>query len=111
MAEQSSFMRIAVPVSAIVVAVCAAVVTVKALTGGIQIQQQRVLDPTAVAQQVADQATLSGQGTNLKAACPVSIPVVSGTKFRCAILKDGSHSADVTVTILNDQGELSVSSA
>ena len=104
-------MRIAVPVAAIVVAVCAVVVTIKVLAGGIQVQQQRVLDPAAVAQQVADQAILGGQGTNLKAACPVSIPVVPDSKFRCALLKDGSHSGDVTVTILNDQGELSVSAA
>jgi hypothetical protein len=47
--------------------------------------------------------------------CPsfmrIAAPVVSGTKFRCAILKDTAHSGDVTVTILDYQGQLSVSAA
>jgi hypothetical protein len=70
-----------------------------------------VLDPAAVEQQVADQAALNAQGTGLKAECPVSVPVVPGAKFRCELLQGNVHSGDATVTILNDQGELSVSAA
>jgi hypothetical protein len=111
MAEQRSFARLSVALSAIVVAVCAVVVTVEALAGGIPVKPQRVLDPTATAQQVADQAMRSGQGTDLKADCPVSIPLVVGAKFKCELLKGADHVADSTVTIVDDQGQLSASAA
>jgi hypothetical protein len=111
MAEQRNLARLAVPLSAVVVAVCAVAVTIKVFAGGLPLQQQRVLDPTALAQQVADQAQLGGQGTGLKADCPVSVTVVPGAKFECDLLKNGSSVGHSTVTILNDQGELSVSAA
>jgi hypothetical protein len=111
MAEQRSFVQLSVAVSAIVVAVCAVAVTITALVGGIPVRPQRVLDPTATAQQVADQAMRGGQGDGLKADCPVSVPLVVGTKFKCELVKGSSHVGDSMVTIVDDQGTLSASSA
>jgi hypothetical protein len=48
---------------------------------------------------------------HVKADCPVAVTVVPGATFKCELLKDGSFVGHATVTILNDQGELSVSGA
>jgi hypothetical protein len=111
MAEQRSIARFAVPLSVIVVAACAVVVTITVLADGNSVEPPRVLDQTALEQQVAKQAQLDGDGTGLTVLCPNSVPVVVGATFKCEIVKNGSPTAGATVTILDDQGKLSVSTA
>ncbi|MFI9382442.1 DUF4333 domain-containing protein [Kutzneria sp. NPDC052558] len=110
MAHQRSFARLAVPVSAIVLAACAAVVTIKVLADDNAVAP-RVLDQTALEQQVTKQAQLDGDGTGLTVTCPNAVPIVVGATFKCEIVKNGSPTAGATVSILTDQGELDISTA
>lgn len=104
MADQRGFARLVVGFSSLVVAVCAVIVTIKITsTGVVSVQQERVLDPLAVQQEIADR--VSGLQP-AQVACPVSVVVKVNAEFNCEYYGDNPGSADVTIA--NDQGELDI---
>jgi hypothetical protein len=108
MADQRGFVRVAVAVSSLVVAVCAVVVTVKvASSGGISVRPERVLDATALEKQVADEATsLTGSAGQVE--CPLSVVVAVNTTFQCRYSDRDNNPHWATVTIVDDQGKLEI---
>jgi len=106
MANQRDPARLMVAFSAFVVAVCAVVVTVKVLaTSSVPVQPQRVLDPAAVERAVSFE--VAGGDTTVRVSCPVSVVVQVGNKFDCQYW-DAPNTKTVQVTVLSDQGELSI---
>ncbi|MEV4315533.1 DUF4333 domain-containing protein [Actinocrispum sp. NPDC049592] len=110
MAEQRDFPRTVVAFSAFVVAVCAVVLTIKGMsTGFASGKQQRVLDPEAVTKLVTNEAGSTRDGATPKVSCPVSVVVEVGSKFDCRA-DTGVTTEYFQVTIMDEQGSLSISS-
>jgi hypothetical protein len=108
MADQPGFARNAVALSSLVVAVCAVVVTIKVMsTDPVPVKQQRVLDPAAVERQVIAEVVGLKPDAGAQAVCPVSVVVEKGTKFDCRV-NVGASTKTLEITILDDQGELSI---
>jgi hypothetical protein len=110
MTEQGNFARRAVAFSSLVVAICAVVVTITVISAGISVNQQRVLDPAAVERQVAFEVGGAKQEGTVHVDCPVSVVVEKDNRFECKV-STGVTSKTVKVTIIDDQGELSISQA
>jgi hypothetical protein len=110
MAEQRDLPRTVVAFSAVVVAVCAVVLTIKGVSGGfVSGKQQRVLDPEAVTKLVSNEAGPAREGVTRQVSCPVSVVVEVGSKFDCRADTGGSTEY-FRITITDEQGTLSVSS-
>ncbi|EWM10953.1 hypothetical protein KUTG_01257 [Kutzneria sp. 744] len=93
--------------SAIVVAVCAVVLTVKVMsTDTVTVKPVRVLDPAAVEKQVANTVGETKNGPP-RVYCPVSVVVEVGAKFECRAWGN-TNPETYEVKILDDQGELSI---
>lgn len=110
MADQRNFARTVMAVSSVVVAACAVAVTIKALTTGIiSIEQPRVLDQEALERQVSDNVR-GLRDDPIRVSCPVSVVVKVDNRFTCRA-RIGASVQTVRVTVISDQGELSVSNA
>jgi hypothetical protein len=109
MADQRNWTRLAVAISSLIVAVCAVVLTIEVGTS-ISVKPQRVLDQTALEQQVADEVRDSEPRENTRVSCPLSVVVEVDSKFECRVWV-GTIGKTVRVTITSDQGTISISEA
>ena len=109
MAEQGNLVLRVVAFSSLVVAVCAVAVTITVISTGISVNPQRVLDPAAVERQVAAEVRAT-QDDKVHVDCPVSVVVEKDNRFECKVSIVGT-SKTVKVTIIDDQGKLSISQA
>ncbi|WP_280425065.1 DUF4333 domain-containing protein [Nocardia carnea] len=108
MSDQQSLARIVTAVASVVVAVCAVVVTVKVAGADLDpADPPRVLDQTALEQQVANRLQGVREEPVGRVTCPGSVQVVVGNKFDCETW-DYLDGAKVQVEIISDQGEIEV---
>ncbi|MFJ9033207.1 DUF4333 domain-containing protein [Streptomyces sp. NPDC102274] len=104
MTEQGKFARSVVGLSAVVIAVCAVVVTVNVVNA----QPPRLLDQEAVERQVA--ATVRG-GSDMSrdgVFCPTAMEAKKGNVFECSVAVGGGGTDFAKVEVVDDQGKLSM---
>ncbi|MER5618853.1 DUF4333 domain-containing protein [Streptomyces sp. NPDC001455] len=106
MTEQGKFTRALIGLSALVVAVCAVIVTVKVVSAS---PQPHLLDQEAVERQASAEAR-SGKTTRDGVACPAAIEAKKGNKFECKVkeLKEFGNYLTVLGEVTDDQGDLSM---
>ncbi|MFI6965780.1 DUF4333 domain-containing protein [Streptomyces sp. NPDC050255] len=104
MTEQGKLTRALIGLSAVVIAVCAVIVTVKVASAP---PQRHLLDQEAVERQ-ASAAARSGKTTRDGVSCPAAIEARKGNKFECEVkeLKEFGNTLTVLGEVADDQGKL-----
>lgn len=86
----SRIAQVAVTVSAVVVAVCALVLTIRAMTSGLPlvVHQQMTFDSDELAKRVTKALSLRGDlgGSSQPMSCPENVAIEAGTVFSCSIM-------------------------
>lgn len=102
--------RIVVAVSALVVAVCAVVVTTRVMVSGLPlvVEQQKVYDSGDLTRRVNKVLSERGGLGSWSIECPSGVTMRAGVTFRCDVEVNGeARTVPVTVTD-TDSGELEV---
>ncbi|MFF3256737.1 DUF4333 domain-containing protein [Actinacidiphila glaucinigra] len=104
MTDQGKFTRALIGLSSVVIAACAVVVTVVV----VGTHPQRLLDQEAVERQVA--ATVQGKRNMSRDGvfCPAAMDAKKGNTFECSMAEANGGTAFVKVTVVDDQGKLSM---
>ncbi|MEU9606029.1 DUF4333 domain-containing protein [Streptomyces sp. NPDC048057] len=105
MTEQGKLTRALIGFSAVVIAVCAVVVTVKVVGTH---PQRPLLDQEAVERQ-ASAAVRAGKMSRDNVFCPTAIEARKGNKFECDVYVAPGESETVKAEVVDDQGGISMS--
>ncbi|MEU2248328.1 DUF4333 domain-containing protein [Streptomyces sp. NPDC019224] len=108
MTEQGKFTRALVGLSAVVIAVCAVVVTIKVVGNH---PQGPLLDQEAVERQASATARSTAKGGMSRDGvfCPTAIEAKKGIKFECDVYVAPGQPETIKVEVVDDQGKLSMS--
>ncbi|MGW0939076.1 DUF4333 domain-containing protein [Streptomyces sp. NPDC002666] len=107
MTEQGKFLRALIGLSAVVIAVCAVIVTVKVLGTH---PQRPVLDQEAVERQASATVRTGADDMSRDGVfCPTAIEAKKGIKFECDVYLAPGESTTVKAEVVDDHGKLSMS--
>ncbi len=108
MTDHRNFANRAIAIFLAVVAACALALTIMAMGPGISVDQPRMLNPTALNQAVANKVQDTSLHPAKEMVCPLAIELKVNNQFTCTYVDSDLIHREVSVTIVNDQGEIEV---
>ncbi|MEV0580807.1 DUF4333 domain-containing protein [Streptomyces sp. NPDC050392] len=108
MTEQGKFIRALIGLSAVVIAVCAVVVTIKVVGNH---PQRPLLDQEAVERQASATARSAAKVDMSRDGvfCPTAIEAKKGIKFECDVYVAPGEPETIKAEVVDDQGKLRMS--